>query len=111
MSRDGIVGRLRAHQSTLWIAALLLYGFGDLITTTVGLSHHDIVEVGPVAQPIVGAYGTLGLAVLKSATLFGSYLVWRLVPPPHRVGIPLGLAIVGIAVTGWNTAVIWVAVQ
>ena len=110
MSRDAVVDRVRAHQSTLWIAALLLYGFGDLITTTVGLAQRGIVEVGPVANPVVEAYGTPGLVVLKSATLVGSYLAWRLVPPPHRIGIPLGLAFVGIVVTGWNTAVIWVAV-
>lgn len=102
-------GRLRSHQSTLWVVALLLYGVGDLVTTTVGLGRQGIVEIGPVAGPVVEAYGTLGLVVLKSGTLAGSYAVWRVAPQPQRVGIPLGLMVVGLAVTAWNTAMIWAA--
>lgn len=107
MSNAGDVGRLRAHQSTLWIAALLLYGLGDLVTTTVGLSQQGLDEIGPVAGPVIDAYGTPGLVVLKSGTLVGSYAAWRLLGPPHRVGIPLGLAVVGLVVTAWNSVLIW----
>ena len=108
MSNAGVIGWLRARQQTLWIVALLLYGFGDLVTTIVGLSQQGIVEVGPVAQPVLNAYGTPGLVVLKSGMLAGSYAAWQVVPQPHRLDIPLGLTIVGIAVTAWNTALIWV---
>jgi len=110
MSDTGVGGWLRANESTLWIAAVLSYGFGDFVTTTVGLSQQGIVEVGPVAGPVVDAYGTPGLVVLKSGTLAGSYAVWRLVPQPQRVGIPLGLVSVGLAVTLWNSVMIWLAV-
>jgi len=111
MNHAGVIGRLRAHQSALWIVALLWYGFGDLVTTIVGLSQQGIVEIGPVAAPVVDAYGTLGLVILKSGTLAGSYAAWRVVPDPHRVGIPLGLVIVGLVVTIWNTVLIWVVVS
>jgi len=108
MSDTGVVGRLRAHQSTLWLVALLLYGLGDLVTTVVGVAQPGIGEIGPVAGPVLDAYGTSGLVLLKSGTLAASYAVWRFLGAPHRVGIPLGLAVVGLVVTSWNTALIWV---
>lgn len=111
MSHVGVIARLRAHQSTLWIVALLWYGVGDLLTTTVGLSQQGLAESGPVAAPVVDAYGALGLVVLKSGLLAGGYAAWRVVPGPHRIGIPLGLAIVGFVVTTWNTALIWIVVS
>jgi len=104
---DTVVGWLRAHQPTLWIVALLLYGLGDLVTTLVGLSQQGLVEIGPVAGPVLDAYGTPGLVVLKSGTFAGSYVAWRLLGASHRVGIPLGLAVVGLIVTVWNTTLIW----
>jgi len=109
VAQQSTTGWLRAHQPALWVVALLLYGVGDLVTTTVGLGQQGIVEIGPVAGPVVDAYGTRGLVVLKSGTLAASYAVWRLVPQPHRVGIPLGLVGVGLAVTSWNTIMIWLA--
>ncbi len=111
MRDAGVVGWLRTHQPTLWVLALLLYGLGDLVTTTVGLGQQGIVEIGPVAGPVIDAYGTPGLVVLKCGTLAGSYAAWRVVPQPHRVGIPLGLAVVGIVVTSWNTTLIWLVAQ
>lgn len=111
MSHSEAAGPLNTNQLTLWVGALLLYGLGDLVTTTVGLSQQGIAEIGPVAGPVVDAYGTTGLVGLKSATLLGSYAAWRLVSGPHRIGIPLGLVVVGTAVTGWNTAMIWLAVR
>jgi len=110
MAQQSAIGWLRAQQSRLWVGALLLYGLGDLVTTIVGLSQQGIVEIGPVAGPVVETYGTLGLVVLKSGTLAASYGVWRFAPQPQRVGIPLGLVVVGLAVTSWNTIMIWLAV-
>jgi len=78
--RTGFGGWLRGPQSLLWLAAVMLYGIGDLLTTTVGLRQRDIVEVGPVAAPVVAQYGTVGLVVLKCWLLLGSYLLWRAIP-------------------------------
>lgn len=90
----------------LWALAVLAFGVGDLATTGLGVAADQIVEAGPLGVPVVREYGMYGMVALK-ATVFGlSYGAWRLVPDPQRVGIPLGLATVGVLVTVWNAVVL-----
>ena len=46
------------------------------------------------------------MVVLKFVVIGISYLTWKLIPDPERVGIPLGLLFVGALVTVWNTIVL-----
>jgi len=103
---DDPPGRVR---SALWVAAVAFFGVGDLTTTTIGLGLAGVVEAGPVVGPAVDRYGIAGIGLMKLLVLGGSYGLWRAVPAPHRLGVPLGIAVVGVAVTGWNTAIIAVA--
>jgi len=100
------VGRLQRLQPTLWLLAVGFFGIGDLVTTTVGLRLSGIVEAGPLVGPLIDRYGVGSLFALKSLALAASYGIWQLVPSPHRVGVPLGLAVLGIVVTGWNTVIV-----
>ena len=90
----------------LWFLAVGFFGIGDLVTTAIGLRLDGIIEAGPLVGPLIGQYGIGSLFVLKLLALTVSYGIWQLVPAPHRVGVPLGLAVLGMVVTGWNAVVV-----
>ena len=96
-------------ESHLWIVAVLGFGVGDVLTTGVGLSLGGIEEGGPLVAALLDRYGIASLVGLKLAWFGLSYAVWIVVPVPDRIGIPLGLAALGVAVTAWNTVVLAVA--
>lgn len=91
---------------TLWVLTLLFFCVGDVTTTRVGLSIQGVVEAGPLVAPVVRTYGLAGMVGVKAATVGLFYGAARLLPDPHAVGVPLGLALVGVLVTGWNLVVI-----
>jgi hypothetical protein len=91
---------------TLWIPAVLFYGFGDLVTTLVGLDLGVATEASPFASILVAQHGIGFIYVAKLSALGLFYLLWTVTPRPHRDGIPLGLCLVGVAVTVWNTWVL-----
>ncbi|QLH80352.1 hypothetical protein [Halosimplex pelagicum] len=87
--------------SECWLVGVLFFGLGDLATTWVGLGA-GLAERNPVAVALLGRYGLLALVVPKLLVLGGAYLVWRRMSRPARAGIPVGLAVLGVSVTGWN---------
>ncbi|WP_313694776.1 DUF5658 family protein [Halorarum halobium] len=97
-----------ARSAYLWLGAVLFFVCGDLVTTTIGLSLDQVVEVGPVAAYVL-THGYVPLVVLKGLTVALCVGLWRLTPRPHRVGVPLGLATLGVLVTVWNTWILFVA--
>ncbi|MEF8877823.1 MAG: hypothetical protein V5A60_14000 [Haloarculaceae archaeon] len=103
---DGPVEALAARTPGLWGLAVAFYGLGDLLTTVVGLVSGRAVEAAPVASVLVAQYGPAVVLPLKLASFLLFYLVWRAVPEPHSVGVPLGLALLGVLLTGWNTLVL-----
>lgn len=90
----------------LWIAAVVLYGVGDTVTTFWGLSTGGVAEAGPIAGPLIEAYGRAALLGIKAAVFLLFYAVWRALRTPGRVAVPLALALVGGVVTAWNLVVI-----
>ncbi len=94
----------------LWLLAIVFFGLGDLITTSIGISVVGVVEAGPVTAPLLQRYGLSAIVPLKSLVFGCGYLAWKFVPQPHCVGIPLALSLVGISVTGWNIHVLVLAV-
>lgn len=100
------VEALTARQHLVWLAAVVLYGIGDTVTTLWGLSSGGVAEAGPVVAPLMESYGPLVLLGVKAAVFASFYLVWRAVRTPGRVAIPLALATVGAAVTAWNLVVV-----
>jgi len=90
----------------LWMLAVLFFGIGDVILTSIGLSLTGVVEAGPLAGPMLREFG-FGTMYLLKGGLFGfTLLMWRLTPDPEAVGIPLGLSVLGILVCIWNTLII-----
>lgn len=93
----------------LWLFAILFFGIGDAATTGLGLTIEGVAEHSPTVGPHLEKYGFPALIAMKSALFVGGFLLWRTVPRPHSLGIPLGLALVGVVVTGWNISVLVVA--
>jgi len=89
-----------------WGIAVVFFVGGDLVTTGVGLSNARIAELGPITALAYQQYGFVILIPLKLAVMAGAYVGWRLVPGPHNLGIPLGLAAVGVMATLWNLSIL-----
>jgi len=100
------VAALDERARALWGAALLLFGGADLVTTAVGYPLAGVVEAGPLAAPLVRRHGVAALVALKVATLGTGHLIWRAVPRPQAVGVPLALVVVGALVAAWNAVVV-----
>jgi hypothetical protein len=93
---------LRRRSTSLWLSAVLFYGFGDTVTTLIGLNTVHVEETSPIVSRFVEYGGIGGLFAVKFLTLAAFYLAWRYLPFPGRVGIPVALSLVGIVVTVWN---------
>lgn len=89
-------------QLTWWHGALLTFGVGDVLTTVVFLSTGMNFEGNPVAQDLLG-HGLWILPVWKAGVLAAFYALYRAAPRTARVGIPLGLTLLGTLITAWNT--------
>ena len=93
-------------QAVLWVAGVLFFGVGDLLTTVVGLQVGGVTERNVVPALLIGQYGLAGMIGLKLFAFGGCYALWRVVGRPHRLGVPLGLALLGVVVTFWNLRVL-----
>lgn len=93
-------------QADLWIAGILCFGVGDLLTTVAGLQVAGVIEGNAVPALLVERYGVGALFGLKLIGLGACYVLWRVSPRPYNLGIPLGLALLGAVVTLWNVRVL-----
>lgn len=112
MYRNGRVpafDRPRLISSQLWLGSLVFFGLGDLLTTSIGLVAVGVVEINPVGASLDRQFGFVAMIALKVGILGACYGLWQVSPRPHRAGIPLGLATVGVLVTAWNLHVLTVA--
>lgn len=100
------INQLLAWDRRLWVAALVLFGVGDVVTTHLGLVATNVTEVGPFVKPIVDAYGVSAVIGVKAITLLVAYAGYRILPSPTNIGIPLGLAVLGAVVTAWNAFIL-----
>lgn len=101
--------RIEAVSPRLWVLAILFFGVGDLATTALGLSSGTLVEVGPLAAPILERFGLVALVALKAGSFAACYLFWRWTPAPSAAYVPLWLTGIGVVVTGWNVSLLLVA--
>lgn len=99
----------RPRHAGLWAVALLAFGLGDTATTAVGLSM-GAPEANPILGGVVGAHGLWGIVGLKAGVLAVGAGAYALLPRPEAIGVPAGLAVLGVCVTAWNAAVLVVMV-
>jgi hypothetical protein len=93
------------NRDAIWAFAVAMFVLGDLVTTAIGIRfglvenhvlYHDVSH--DILIP-------LALAV-KLVILAAFFFAYELVPEPARLGIPIGLALLGTAVTLWNSYLI-----
>lgn len=106
MSNEGTVPILGRNERRIWIAAILLYGVGDTVTTFWGLSTGGVAEAGPIAKPFIDAYGRVALIGIKVFVFPIFFVIWWFLRTPGRIAVPFALASVGGVVTVWNLLVI-----
>lgn len=98
-----LLNKFRPH---LWGCTILFFGVADVVTTSVGLQLGGVAEVGPVVAPFIRQHGLAAMILLKVGTFGVCYLMYRTVPWPYNLGVPLGLAALGGLVSVWNTILI-----
>lgn len=103
---DRVVNRLVAFSPALWILAVLTFGMTDIVTTYIGLSYGLAYEASPLAAAIFDDHRFGYIYIAKGAVFLLFFLIWRFIPTPYNVSVPLGLFLVGTAITIWNTHVI-----
>lgn len=89
----------------LWTLAVGLFGVGDLVTTVYFIETAGAVETHPVGAAAIDGFGYWALVPLKGLAFGLCYGLYRLVPSPHAVGVPIGLILVGAYTTTWNTVI------
>lgn len=92
-----------------WVAAVALFGVGDVALTLYGLSALGVAEANPVALGYIETFGLLSLVVVKAGAFALFWTVYHYGPRLYRTGIPVGLAVLGAVVVGWNIGVLVVA--
>jgi len=99
------LGRITIDDS-LWIAAIALFGVGDLVTTVYFIVEFGAVESHPiVAAGLEAAGGLWILAPWKGAAIAVFYGMYRITPDSMAIGVPLGLALLGAVLTVWNVII------
>lgn len=96
------------RSETLWIAAFVTFVGGDMLTTLLGLEL-GLVERAPLYEGMHASLPAV-MAAMKLIVTAVALTGYELIPEPANLGIPLGLAILGTAVTAWNSYLILVVV-
>jgi len=97
---------LQAWTPYLWVTAIFTFGFGDIFTTVTALENEFAVEASPIAADVIAANG-LGFIYIVKAVMFGLFfLLWAVSPQDIRVGVPLGLSLLGVGVLVWNLLIL-----
>lgn len=92
--------------SEIWVVVLVAFGAFDVALTAAAVGTGVAAEAHPLVREGIRQFGLVVLPVWKAVLLVGFYLLYRATPRPYDVGVPLGLAIVGVAVGVWNVAVV-----
>jgi len=87
-----------------WLVAIATFGVGDGVTTVIGTRYAGLVERSPVVRRIAGRRPSIPALVGLKLLAFGAALVLSrvLLPSTHHAFVPLGIAVVGVGVTGFN---------
>lgn len=89
-----------------WFLAVLAFGLGDAVTTLLGFNV-GLVETSPLYQGLETETDPVPVVFGMKIVVFGlAYLSYRYAPRDARIGIPIGLALLGSAVTIYNSALI-----
>lgn len=94
-----------------WSQAVIWFGAGDLLTSTIGITTGLARESSPYIAGFVADFGVAGLIIAKAAGFAVGYVGWRLVPSPYDHAVPITLAVLGLYLTLWNSYVLYSAAR
>lgn len=80
----------------------IVFSLTDVLTTILGLGHPALTEAVPASRWVIGRYGWLGLAVEHAVVLAILVGLWRLLPKPYRLVVPLEGAWAGYIIAHGN---------
>jgi len=89
-----------------WLLAIALWGVGDWLTTYVSMTTGAGYETTPIVARTIAAYGHVGHAGFKLVVFVGLAVLYRVLPRPFRIAVPLGVAAAGAVLTVNNLGVI-----
>jgi hypothetical protein len=93
------------NPKTVWLLAFVTFVLGDLLTTAIGINI-GLIESHPLYTHI-GHPALLPVAFAVKLVILSLFLLaYEVAPEPENIGIPTGLAILGTAVTAWNSYLI-----
>jgi len=98
----------RVHR-VLWMLAVLTFGLGDIATTAYLFVYTPFVEGNPLLAAAFHAHGIWVLVPLKAVGFGVFYGLYRATPSEWRVGVPIGLLLIGGVVSVWNFFLVLVA--
>lgn len=95
---------LRAMHKKLLSSSFASFVIGDLGTTYMGLYYYpnQIIEGNAIPALMINELGLWSLIPIKIAIFGIFYLLYRISPDPHKIGVPIGLTTIGVIVTLWN---------
>lgn len=76
------------------------------MTTAYGLERAGATEQNETGQAVIQETGYGGMAVWKAVAIGAFFGLEAVVPEPHSVGVPVGLATLGVGTVLYNTSVI-----
>lgn len=86
----------------LWASAVSFFVVGDLITTYYGIKASHIHEANKIPHMMLHHGGFMYMVTVKILFVVAAFIVWRHLNEKYRVGIPLGLTLLGVVVTVHN---------
>lgn len=89
-----------------WTWAVLTYGLGDVLSTHHGLQYDLVEESHPLSEAVLELGGTEAMIAVKILVFLAAYAGYSLTPEDWRVGIPIGLALLGTVIVANNAVVI-----
>lgn len=90
-----------------WGMALIYFGVLDVFLTMIAVGFGLADEANPFVAAAIDRYTLWILPVWKVVVLGIWYQVFRTVPRPYNVGVPIGLALLGFVTICWNIAVLF----
>jgi hypothetical protein len=102
------------HQSdwasrSLWAVALGSFVVGDAVSTAAGLAHLPVHEAHPIGAGLLAAGGPVAMLAGKALVVGLALGIAAFLPRAQRIGVPIGLALVGTVALANNLAVLAVA--
>jgi len=95
----------RQFTQSLWVLAIALYVVGDLVTTIYFIVEHGAVETHHFGSMAIDHLGLWMLVPLKFAAVGVCYAIYRIVPDPYPIGVPVGMILLGVFTSVWNTLI------